>query len=60
MSHEIRTPLNVLLGFVGMIKDELHDQVDAEMRGIFIAMESEGKRIMRTIELILNMSELQT
>jgi PAS domain S-box-containing protein len=60
MSHEIRTPLNVILNFSSILKDELQNQVDDELRSAFDVMEMEGKRIMRTVELILNMSELQT
>jgi PAS domain S-box-containing protein len=60
MSHEIRTPLNVILSFTGIMKDELQEQVDDELKNAFDVIEDEGKRIMRTVELILNMSELQT
>lgn len=60
MSHEIRTPLNVILSFTGMMKDELQDKVDEELSKGFDVINEEGKRIMRTVELILNMSELQT
>jgi PAS domain S-box-containing protein len=60
MSHEIRTPLNVILSFSGLMKDELRDVVDEEMANAFDVIDAEGKRIMRTVELILNMSELQT
>jgi PAS domain S-box-containing protein len=60
MSHEIRTPLNVILSFTGMMKEELQDKVDDELKNAFDVIEDEGKRIMRTVELILNMSELQT
>ncbi|MEW5843249.1 MAG: PAS domain-containing sensor histidine kinase [Bacteroidota bacterium] len=60
MSHEIRTPLNVILSFTSMMKDELQAKVDEEMANGFDVIDTEGKRIMRTVELILNMSELQT
>jgi PAS domain S-box-containing protein len=60
ISHEIRTPLNVILSFTSLMKEELHDKVDEEMGNAFDVIDSEGKRIMRTVELILNMSELQT
>lgn len=60
MSHEIRTPLNVILSFINMMKDELQHVVDEELLNGLDVMETEGKRIMRTIELIVNMSELQT
>lgn len=60
MSHEIRTPLNVILNFSSILKDELQSQVDEELKSAFDVIDMEGKRIMRTVELILNMSELQT
>jgi PAS domain S-box-containing protein len=60
ISHEIRTPLNVILSFTSLMKEELQSQVDEEMADAFDVIDSEGKRIMRTVELILNMSELQT
>jgi PAS domain S-box-containing protein len=60
MSHEIRTPLNVILSFTSMMKDELQDKVDEDLAKGFDVIDEEGKRIMRTIELIINMSELQT
>lgn len=60
MSHEIRTPLNVILNFSSMLKEELQSQVDEELKSSFDVIDTEGKRIMRTVELILNMSELQT
>lgn len=60
MSHEIRTPLNVILSFSSMMKEELQNQVDEEMYNAFEVIVTEGKRITRTVELILNMSELQT
>lgn len=60
MSHEIRTPLNVILSFTDMMKDELQDKVDEELKKGFDVIDDEGKRIMRTIELIINMSEIQT
>ena len=60
ISHEIRTPLNVILSFTSIMKEELKDQVDDELADAFDVIDAEGKRIMRTVELILNMSELQT
>jgi PAS domain S-box-containing protein len=58
ISHEIRSPLNVILSFVSFLKDE-YNLNDPEHSDIFGSISSAGKRITRTIELILNMSELQ-
>lgn len=60
MSHEIRTPINAILSFSGLIKDELEDKIDDDLKMSFNIMARAGKRIIRTIDLILNMAELQT
>lgn len=61
MSHEIRTPLNALLSFSEYINYELkniehNSEIEESLKGI----ESAGQRIIRTIDSIINMSELQS
>ena len=60
MSHEIRTPINTIFSYSGLIKSELGEDVAASLNEYFVSMSNAGKRIIRTIDLILNMSELQT
>ncbi|MCU7496476.1 MAG: PAS domain S-box protein [Ignavibacteria bacterium] len=60
MSHEIRTPVNTILTYSALLKEELDLREDDELRKNFKIIEKAGKRIFRTIDLILNMSELQT
>lgn len=60
MSHEIRTPINAILGYSTLIKDELGDNIDEETKSNFEIIESASQRLMRTIDLILRMSEIQT
>lgn len=60
MSHEIRTPMNVILSFISMMKEELQGVIDEELSSGLDVMDVESRRIMRTIELIIDMSELQT
>ncbi len=60
MSHEIRTPINTILSFSSLLKSELYNLVSEDLRQSFSLMERAGKRITRTIDLILNMSEIQT
>jgi PAS domain S-box-containing protein len=60
MSHEIRTPLNIILGNTSFIKEELITNELKEFIDVFDAIEYSSKRIIRTIDLILNMAELQT
>jgi len=59
MSHEIRSPINTILSFAGLIKEELYDSTPDEMKISFAGIENAGKRIIRTIDMILNMSEIQ-
>lgn len=59
MSHEIRSPINVILSFLGLIKEEVSEKVDTEVIEVFNSISSASKRLIRTIDLILNMSEIQ-
>lgn len=62
MSHEIRTPLNIILNFSDYIyfdlkeKGLLSDDITQNLKEI----KESGDRIIRTVELILCMSEIQT
>ena len=59
MSHEIRSPLNVIMSFIGLIKMELGDDSSEDMQSSFQSIESASTRIIRTVDLILNMTDLQ-
>ncbi|MBU2492081.1 MAG: PAS domain S-box protein [Bacteroidetes bacterium] len=59
MSHEIRSPINTMVSFTSLIEDELHDKSNKELEVCFTGIDSASKRVIRTIDLILNMSELQ-
>lgn len=59
MSHEIRSPINVILNFSALIRSEMEAKVDDDLRSGFNAINHAGKRIIRTIDLLLNMSEIQ-
>lgn len=59
MSHEIRTPINAILSFSSLIHEELGHVVSADLKNSFEIIQNAGKRIIRTIDLILNMSEIQ-
>ncbi len=59
MSHEIRTPLNVILASIPLIADEVQSD-DEEVKIILDSVKSAGKRLQRTIDMILNMSSVQS
>ncbi len=60
MSHEIRTPVNVMLSYSSLLKEELNDSMPSEWNSAFKSIELAGRRLIRTIDLILNMSMIQT
>ncbi len=60
MSHEIRTPVNVMLSYTSLLKEELLDKMPQEWNSAFNSVELAGRRLIRTIDLILNMSMIQT
>jgi signal transduction histidine kinase/PAS domain-containing protein len=59
ISHEIRTPLNTILNFSNIIEMEVEDFINDDLRSYFNSVRSAGARIVRTVDLILNMSEIQ-
>ncbi len=60
MSHEIRTPLNSILSYTQLLKDETIDLIPEHLKFSFDMINNGGRRLIRTIDLILNVSELQT
>ena len=60
MSHEIRTPINALLNFANLIRSEIEDKINEETLAAFDMLEASGNHITRTMELILQMSEIQS
>jgi PAS domain S-box-containing protein len=59
MSHEIRTPLNGILGMTSLIKDLFIDKIKKEDEVLFNGIDQSSKRIIRTVDMILNYSRLQ-
>ena len=59
MSHEIRTPLNGILGMTSLIKDIYAQHIKEEDEELFYGIDDSSKRIIRTVDMILNYSQLQ-
>jgi len=60
ISHEIRTPLNVIVSFCNIIKEEIKDKISPDINEYFNSIDLASKRIVRTVDLILNMSAVQS
>jgi len=58
MSHEIRTPINVITNFTSLIQDDMNENKVEEVAEGLECIDIAGKRIVRTIELILNVSDV--
>lgn len=59
ISHEIRTPLNGVLGMTHLIKELFQGNIKAEDEELFDGVDNSSKRIIRTVDMILNYSRLQ-
>jgi len=58
MSHEIRTPVNVILSFSSLIKEEVYSKVNEDLQSSFSSIDHAGRRLIRTIDSILNMAQI--
>ncbi len=60
MSHEIRTPINSILNFTSILRSELYETVDEDLKLSFDSIKNGGMRLIRTMDLLLNMAQIQT
>lgn len=58
ISHEIRSPLVAIQGYAEMLKSELGGSLNEDYQQLFRSIENNSKRLYRTVDLILNMSQL--
>jgi len=59
ISHEIRTPINTIQNYSYLIKSEVIDSQTDLMKESFDVIDKAMHRLIRTIELIINMAEAQ-
>ena len=60
ISHEIRSPLNVIVGCSDLLLDDASEAVEKEFGSVLRSMKNNSKRLYRTFDLLLNMSQMQT
>ncbi len=59
ISHEIRTPLNSIIGFSDLFRQRYGDLVSDKDQEIFNFIANSSNRLMRTVDSILNISQLK-
>jgi len=59
ISHEIRTPINTIMNFVSLIKMEAESFLSDEVREGFVSIDNATVRLLRTIDLVLDMSDVE-
>jgi len=60
MSHEVRTPINIILSFIELMKDDLKEKISEEEFDNLNIIHLAGKRLIRTVESIMNFSEISS
>lgn len=60
ISHEIRTPVNTILNFSQLIKNVLIENPSKDLLSCLESIEAGGKRLTRTIDLMVKISEIHT
>lgn len=60
ISHEIRTPLNIIINYNDLIKDELKEYISRDTEFFFDAIDIDSRRLIRTIDQILNFAQLRS
>ena len=59
MSHEIRTPINALVSMSSLLKYDFEKSATEDQMMSFDVIDRAGTRIIRTVDLLLNLSEIQ-
>lgn len=59
ISHEIRTPLNGILGSLSFLEDKYLENSDLETKQDILTVRNSSMRLLRTIDLLINVSQLQ-
>ncbi len=60
ISHEIRTPLNAVISSSSLIVSEMLEASDEDIKPLFLNLRAGSRRIIRTVDLILNMAQVHT
>ncbi|MBU1100380.1 MAG: PAS domain-containing sensor histidine kinase [Bacteroidetes bacterium] len=59
ISHEIRTPINTILNNTSILEYEFENTISSEAKSSVSSIQNAGRRIVRTVDLLINISALQ-
>src|SRR5262249_12724710 len=59
MSHELRTPLNAILGYAELMLDDLYGELSDKMRGVVERLQSSGRHLLKLINDVLDLSNIE-
>src|SRR5512142_145170 len=59
-THELRTPLSIILGYNAMIEESAMERLTTEERGLLRESLSACKRLMRLVNSMLDLSQIQS
>jgi PAS domain S-box-containing protein len=60
ISHEIRTPLNIIMGYFGILHEELQHDLGEDQAEYFEKVDVAVRRLLRTVDQILTLSILES
>jgi signal transduction histidine kinase len=60
MSHELRTPLNSIIGFTGVMKQELAGPLSDEQRRQLAMVDRSGRHLLGLINQVLDLSRIES
>ncbi len=60
MSHEIRTPIHTIMSFASLLRMECEENISEDNSDSFNSIDNAARRLLRTIDLVLNMSEIES
>ncbi len=59
MSHELRTPLNSIIGFTGLLLQELPGAINAEQRKQLMMVQNSSRHLLALINDVLDISKIE-